>query len=102
MAEVSTSELPGNGVSAERLCTAARHVWRLSPTCTLEVTTSSGKSCGILHFDDPARFKPSHFCDSMHQMVIGLDGTLVQTMPFRFPPPPPIFLKTSLDASYST
>ena len=52
-------------------------------------TTSSGKSCGILYFDDPSRFfgKSSPFCDSMNQMVIGLDGTLVQTMRLDYPPP---------------
>jgi hypothetical protein len=46
-----------------------------SPTCTLEVTSLSGKGCGVLQFDDP-----SQSCDSRGQLIVGVDGTLVQSL----------------------
>jgi hypothetical protein len=46
-----------------------------SPTCTLEVATPAGASCGDVHFDNP-----SGNCDAASEMAVGVDGTLVQSL----------------------
>jgi hypothetical protein len=46
-----------------------------SPVCMLEVTSSSGTSCGVVYFDSP-----SQQCDSASEITLGADGTLVQSI----------------------
>jgi len=46
-----------------------------SPTCTVEVVTPAGESCGAIELDNP-----SGSCDSAAEITVGIDGTLVQSL----------------------
>jgi hypothetical protein len=62
-----------HGRSAYALTPSERGAF--SPTCTVQVATPAGTSCGSIEFDNP-----SGSCDSASEINIGPEGTLVQSL----------------------